>query len=267
MGWRGLRTGIVALVAAVGLALGSPLAARDVIRDGFTFPPDGTLNIVIFRPDVSVGSQQVTGLVVPRADWTDAARAHIRESLTARAATFNAQVKFVDELEGEHAALLVEYRALYEKVALSIVRHLIAGDSLPTKQKVIPNPRRPSARGKRVDLLDWSLGPGTARLKELTGADYAMFVYTYDAYGDTGRKASQVLSALTCQSLIFCDVPEAGTHIGYASLVELSTGNIVWFNSDPEMGGDVRDAEGADKRVAQLMEGFPVRPAITVQDR
>jgi hypothetical protein len=266
MGWKGLRAGIVAVLAAVWLALSPPLAARDVIRDGFAFPPDGTLNIVIFRPDVSVGSQQVTGLVVPRDDWTEAARANIRESLIARAASFNAQVKFVDELEGEHAALLVEYRALFEKVALAIFTHLIAGDSLPTKQKVIPNPRRPSARGKRVDLLDWSLGPGTARLKEVTGADYAMFVYNYDAYGDTGRKASQALGALACLTG-FCEIPDSGYHVGYAALVELSTGNIVWYNSDSEMGGDVRDAAGADKRVAQLMEGFPVRPAVTVQDR
>ena len=266
MDWKGLRAGIVAVLGTMWLALSPPLAARDVIRDGFAFPPDGTLNIVVFRPDVSVGSQQVTGMIVPRADWTETARANIRESLIARAATLNAQVKFVDELEGEHAALLVEYRALFEKVALSIFTHLIEGDSLPTKRKANPKPRTPSARSKWIDQLDWSLGPGTARLKEVTGADYAMFVYNYDAYGDTGRKASQVVGALTC-TLLFCDIPGSGYHVGYAALVELSTGNIVWYNSDSEMGGDPRTAEGADKRVAQLMDGFPVRPAITVQER
>jgi hypothetical protein len=261
------RASVLALAGLGLLAFSAPVAARDFVRDGFAFPADGTLNIVIFRPDVSVASQQVTGLIVPKADWTEAARANIRESLIARAATFNAQVQFVDELEGEHAALLIEYRALYEKVSSAIFDHLVAGDTLPTKQKIIPNPRRPSARGKRVNLLDWSLGPGTARLKEVTGADYAMFVYTYDAYGDTGRKASQVVNALTCTSWLFCDIPDSGVHVGYAALVELSTGNIVWFNSDPEMGGDPREREGADKRVGQLMEGFPVRETIIVQDR
>jgi hypothetical protein len=267
MDLRGLRTGIVAVLGTMWLVLSPPLAARDVIRDGFAFPPDGTLNIVVFRPDVSVGSQQVTGMIVPRADWTETARANIRESLIARAATLNAQVKFVDELEGEHAALLVEYRGLFEKVASAISTHLIEGDSLPTKRKANPKPRTPSARSKWTDLLDWSLGPGTARLKEATGADYAMFVYNYDAYGDTGRKASQAVGALGCIVGFGCDIVASGAHVGYAALVELSTGNIVWFNSDPEMGGDPRTAEGADKRVAQLMEGFPVRPAITVQDR
>jgi hypothetical protein len=261
------RASVLALAGLGLLALSAPVAARDFVRDGFAFPADGTLNIVIFRPDVSVASQQVTGLIVPKADWTEAARANIRESLIARAATFNAQVQFVDELEGEHAALLIEYRALYEKVSSAIVHHLIAGDTLPTKQKVVPNPRRPSARGRKVNLLDWSLGPGTARLKDVTGADYAMFVYTYDAYGDTGRKASQAVGALVCVVVAVCDIPDSGLHVGYAALVELSTGNIVWFNSDPEMGGDPREREGADKRVRQLMEGFPVRPTIIVQDR
>jgi hypothetical protein len=254
-------------VAGFGLfAFSVPAAARDFVRDGFAFPPDGTMNIVVFRPDVSVGSQQVTGLIVPRADWTEAARTNIKQSLIARAATFNAQVQFVDELEGEHAALLIEYRALFEKVAGAISGHLVAGDALPTKQKVVPNPRGSSGRGRRVNLLDWSLGPGTAQLKDVTGADYAMFVYTYDAYGDTGRKASQVVNALTC-TLLFCDIPDSGVHVGYAALVELSTGSIVWFNSDPEMGGDPREAEGADKRVGQLMEGFPLRETMIVEER
>lgn len=260
------RASVAALVGLSLFTLSVPAAARDFVRDGFAFPADGTMNVVVFRPDVSVGAQQVTGLIVPRADWTEEARANIKESLIARAASFNAQVQFVDEFEGEHAALLTEYRALYDKVASAISNHLIAGESLPTKHKVIPDPRKRSGRGQKVDLLDWSLGPGTARLQEVIGADYAMFVFTYDAYGDTGRKASQVVNALTC-TLLFCDIPGSGVHVGSAALVELSTGNIVWFNSDPEMGGDPRTAEGADKRVAQLMEGFPMRPTIIVQEQ
>ena len=52
----------------------------------------------------------------------------------------------------------------------------------------------------------------------------------------------------------------AGVHTGYAGLVDLRTGELVWLNADRQMGGDVRDAEGADKRVRQLLEGFPGRP-------
>jgi hypothetical protein len=50
---------------------------------------------------------------------------------------------------------------------------------------------------------------------------------------------------------------KSGLHIGYAGLIDLKTGELVWLNADQQMGGDVRDAEGATKRVRQLLEGIP----------
>lgn len=52
-----------------------------------------------------------------------------------------------------------------------------------------------------------------------------------------------------------------GVHKGFAGLVDLHTGDLVWLNADMQMGGDVRDADGAQKRVGQLLAGFPGRPA------
>ena len=50
---------------------------------------------------------------------------------------------------------------------------------------------------------------------------------------------------------------QSGEHVGYAGLVDLETGNIVWLNADEKMGGDVRTEDGMQKRVAQLLEDFP----------
>ncbi len=61
-----------------------------------------------------------------------------------------------------------------------------------------------------------------------------------------------------------CVIIPAGVHIGYAGLVELETGNIVWFDTDLAMGGDVREVDGAAKRVEQLLAGFPKRETDTV---
>ena len=52
----------------------------------------------------------------------------------------------------------------------------------------------------------------------------------------------------------------AGVHKGFAGLVDLRTGDLVWLNADMQMGGDVRDPAGAGKRVRQLLEGFPGKP-------
>jgi hypothetical protein len=54
-----------------------------------------------------------------------------------------------------------------------------------------------------------------------------------------------------------------GVHTGYAGLVDLHTGELVWINADMRMGGDVREADGADKRIRELLNGFPARAGAT----
>lgn len=230
--------------------------AKSNTAEGFTFPADGTMKIVVFRPDVHVGSMKVGGLDEPNAEWTEQARTNIQAELQKRAASMNAEVSIIDDLAGENAALLTEYRGLFEAVSGSIFQHVTAGDRLATKTITKQVGSGSSARETKVHTLDWTLGPGAAELKSTTGADYAMFVFTHDAYGDAGRKVAQVLAA----GLLGAYIP-AGIHIGYAGLVDLETGRVVWFNSDLEMGGDPRKPEGADKRVGQLLDGFPVRTA------
>jgi hypothetical protein len=83
-------------------------------------------------------------------------------------------------------------------------------------------------------------------------ADYALFIYNKDAYGSTGRKLLQIAAALGPGISV-----KSGEHLGYAGLVDLRTGDLVWLNADGQMGGDVREADGADKRVSQLLEEFP----------
>jgi hypothetical protein len=50
---------------------------------------------------------------------------------------------------------------------------------------------------------------------------------------------------------------QSGEHIGYAGLVDLKTGDLLWLNADGAMGGDVREPDGAQKRMRQLLEDFP----------
>src|SRR5258706_14831613 len=87
----------------------------------------------------------------------------------------------------------------------------------------------------------------------MTGSDYALFLFSHDAYGSAGRKTAQIFGALMGVYIA------PGVHIGYAGLVDLKTGDVVWLNADPQMGGDVRTAEGATKRVTQLLAGLPGR--------
>jgi hypothetical protein len=101
-------------------------------------------------------------------------------------------------------------------------------------------------------VFDWSLGSSVASLPGAKDADYALFIYNRDAYGSTGRKVLQVLALLGPGIAV-----KSGEHMGYAGLVDLKTGDLLWLNADGAIGGDVRETDGSEKRVRQLLEDFP----------
>jgi len=49
-----------------------------------------------------------------------------------------------------------------------------------------------------------------------------------------------------------------GQQVAYASLVDLETGRVVWFNRMARAGGDLREAQPAAETVGSLLYGFPV---------
>lgn len=254
-----MKTGIVRAAAAFAgaclLSIAQPALAGNIVRDGFTFPKEGEVKIVVFRPDVQVGSLRVGGLDEPNADWTAAARTNMQKAFETAAEAREAKLEFMGDPEGENAKLLDDYRGLFQVVSNTAMTHGIFFDKLPTKLVKQADPK-----AKKKYRMDWSLGPEAAKLREATGADYAMFVYTKDSYGDAGRKVAQLLMAG-----LFGSYMPAGVHVGYAGLVDLKTGDLVWLNADIMMGGDPRDAEGATKRVSQLMTGFPKRSALALE--
>ncbi|HEV2568247.1 hypothetical protein [Sphingomonas sp.] len=220
-------------------ALGQEKAA---VKPGFTMPVDRPVRILVFRPDVKVGSQSAGGVVTPNAEWTANARKHLADALVLAKPGGASEVVFMPELDGENATLLNEYRSLFKGVAATVLQHrLFKGDRLPTK----------------ITGFEYTLGSGTAKLGEIGGGDYGLFVVTNDAFGDSGRKALQVFGLLMSAATGFGGMVSSGIHAGYAGLVDLRTGDLVWLNADLKMGGDVRDAEGATKRVVQLLEDFP----------
>lgn len=227
----------VALVAA-------PVCAQEkaATKPGFVLPADP--HIVVFRPDVKAGTQAAGGIVTPNAAWTEAARKHLAAALVAARPGGAKRIVFMPELEGEDAALLDDHRALFRAVAGTVLQHrLFKGNRLPTK----------------LAGFDYTLGNGVSRLATIGGGDFGLFVTTQDAFGDAGRKAMQVLGVLAAAATGFGAAVTSGVHTGYAGLVDLRTGELVWLNADLQMGGDVREPEGAAKRVAQLLEEFPGR--------
>jgi hypothetical protein len=49
-----------------------------------------------------------------------------------------------------------------------------------------------------------------------------------------------------------------GAQVGYASLIDLNSGQVVWFNRLARASGDLREAEKAAETVDTLLADFPV---------
>lgn len=229
------------LCVAVAM-IAAPLNAqeRTGFRDGFVLKP-GSARIVLLRPRIDVGAQSTGGMAEPNADWTDQARDNIGRALGAMQGRLGNSVTDHVEPVGDEARQVAEYKALFDTLAMSVITYqFFPGNRLPTK--------------KRKGSFVWSIGQDVATLPGLEGADYALFVTTEDQYGSTGRKMLQLFAAVGGIGV------QVGVHKGFAGLIDLKSGDLVWLNADLQMGGDVRTVEGAEKRVAQLLEGFPGRP-------
>jgi hypothetical protein len=237
----------LALALATSVALSACVETRQYADVQFT-PPQGNYKLLVLRPDVTVGSLTTGGLVEPRADWIEQARTNIIAALRAQQATRGGNVMIVarrNELPGVSEQELADVERLNSAVAQSIVMHKYLGDYLPTK------------RGKG---LDWTLGAEAVRLGQKTGYDYALFLHAEDQVASTGRIALGVLGIAGC-FVGFC-APNIGgaTQLDYASLVDLRTGEVVWFNvvragsQVPGIKfGDLRSPEGAAQMVERLL--------------
>jgi hypothetical protein len=237
----------LALALTLGVSLSACVETRQYADVQFT-PPQGDYKLLVLRPDVTVGSLTTGGMVEPRADWTDQARASIVGALRAQQASRGGRLLIIEhrnELAGVSPEELADVERLNAAVDESIVEHKYLGDYLPTKR----------GRG-----LDWTLGNDAVQLGRKTGYDYELFLHAEDQVASTGRIVLGVLGAAGCL-VGFC-APNIGgaTQLDYASLVDLKTGEVVWFNvvrAGSEVPGikfgDLRTAQGATQMVERLL--------------
>lgn len=223
-----------AVALAVLLAAGAAQAREPAFRQlapGFTSRPAAS-RLLVLPPDMELYSISAGGVVEPRQDWTDAAQKHFLAALGRQRQRLGANTS---EMTAAQLDEFAEIAALHRAVADAISIHHTGGLKLPTKD----------------ERLDWSLGEAVRPLRERTGADYALFTWMRDTYASNERKATIMAMALLGAITL------GGQQVGYASLVDLNTGRVVWFNALSRMWGDLRDAEPARETVEALLEGFP----------
>ena len=237
-----MRFHVAAAAALLTCVVPAAAQERTAVTQGFELAAGSGKTILLFRPSVSVGAQSTGGMFEPNADWTDKARRNIDAALIERQALLGNKVVAAPESVGRDAQLVDEYMRLFATVSQAVIEYqFFVGNRLPTKK-----------RDNKAGVFDWSLGEGVKDLPGARDADFALFIYDKDAYGSTGRKLLQIAAMLGPGIAV-----KSGEHAGYAGLVDLRTGDLVWLNADGAMGGDVREPDGARKRVGQLLEEFP----------
>jgi HAMP domain-containing protein len=224
-----------ALAALLAFASAAPaLAQSKSLAPGFTTLASGT-KVAIMPTDIELFSISAGGVLEPKADWTDAATKHFKTALIEKKRVLGLSAIELTESQADETE---EINALHGAIARAIAMHHLGPGflHLPTKD------------GK----LDWSLGESTASIQRLTGADYALFSWVRDSYASDERKAAMVALALVGVGL------GGGMQIGYASLVDLRSGRVLWFNRLMRQSGDLREPAKAAETLNALLSGFPI---------
>ncbi len=230
----------VRVLACILFAAGLPcvatvqaLAQEQNLAPGFAALTKNA-KVVVMPTDIELFSISGGGVVEPKADWTEAASRHFKAALAEKKRKLGVSTT---ELSEKDADELAEVNTLHAAVARSIATHHFGPGflNLPTKE------------GK----LDWSLGDAVKGIREKTGANYALFSWIRDSYASAERVATMIVMAMLGVGV------GGGVQIGYASLVDLNTGQVVWFNRLLRGTGDLREAGPAAETLESLLDKFP----------
>ncbi len=189
--------------------------------------------ILLMPPDIRYYLFTAAGVPEPHEEWTEAARTNFGNAVVEYAASIESDLEVVnaDDLSEDE----ITYEALHGAVGQTLMDHHFGMFKLPAKE----------------GAFDWSLGEGVSSIGEEYSADYALYVFYRDYQASGGRVAFSILAAAAGVA-----VP-MGAEVGFASLVDLKTGDIVWFNVVNAGSGELRKEDGAVTAVRNLFRDMP----------
>lgn len=222
-------------VVALALLLAGCVQSHFRMKETLERPAHREARILVLPVDVELAELSFGGAALPRHDWTVQARDNMNAALKAHFGERAIAVAFHDgAYDDDDVAKLVR---LHAAVGRSIRIHQYDGpDKLPTK----------------ANTFAWTMGPDVRRLADKDAADYVLFVHVRDTYSGGGRVAAQVLAAV-----LFGVALPGGIQQGFASIVDLNTGNFVWFSRLARDSGDLRTPEPARQTIDLLLTGLP----------
>ena len=204
------------------------------------------MRVVLMPLDIELSELSAGGHLEPKAEWTVKATEAFTSALEKKLNEKNAKliVGEIPENDPKKAHTYYQLIKLNDVLAQTVMaHHFNAQLRLPTKN----------------GELDWNLGPGVQVLREDYDADYALFIDIQDVYVSNARIGLVLLAAgLQLNPFMLMSLP--GFQEGYISLVDLETGDLVWFYPFSRRTGDLRDHDSALDVAEDLLEDMHDEP-------
>jgi hypothetical protein len=229
-----IKTSVLVLIAFI--AVGCASTAK--LKTSSLKPGDikEAKKVVVMPLDVELSLLTASGLTEPKAEWTQNAIQFMTEGLVSQLNT-GEPISFYKSTSTDPKSTLIQLEKLHQATGYSILTHDL----------MMPLPSFKARNTPRT------LGPMAAELGQETNADYGLFIFVRDSYTSGGRAALMFLAAAAGVGI------QGGVQVGFASLVDLKTGDIVWFNRLISGSGDLRNKKEANASVTALMKGFPLK--------
>lgn len=233
----------ILIAGAMALGLSFVAAAPSVHAEPIptvstiTKPAEGT-QVLVVLPTVSLGLLTASGSTDPKQEWSENAQKFLNTAL-------------VKSLETKkYKTIGINLDTYEDPSALQILKLNDAVTQSISMNKFVKLPTKPT--------FDWTLGNGATKLIPASADPaappaYALFLNATGNYQSGGRAALNVGMALLGGPII------TGSQIMYGTLVDLKTGQVVWFDlMIVPSGTDIRTAEGATAAAAKLLQKLPL---------
>lgn len=224
---------IFAFVAAL-VVVGALGAADARPRRGERIEPiPANSRVLVMMPDVQLSLLTAAGLPEPREDWSVSGRDNLATGLAAAI-----------QREQHAPSALDPATAMEGRVGQIIRLHdAVGGAILFNRLMKLPTVERNHR---------WTLGDGVQELATAYQADYALFTVARGSYASGARAAAAIVGLVAGVY-----IPMGGQQV-FASLVDLRTGEIVWFGFVTAGGNDMRETTGANALITELLQDAPL---------
>jgi hypothetical protein len=233
------------MVCCVVLLAACATPKKSALHESLAKSPDQTLPRKVLLLPVDIRLHEVsTGGVTEKVDeWSNTASTRAAQCVREEANSRHLfEIVEGPPLSPEDKAALDQYIALYD---------VVAGSAYVASHSVYP------AWTERAKTFDYTLGPGLKDLAEHTGIDAALLVSGSDYISSSGRRAAMAMGALLGAFTGVVVMPAGGISFISVGVIDLRSGNVIWFGTDQSGGTDFRNEADIRRMLDGLFQTYP----------